>query len=104
MTERISTRIHVVLSFIRALLGEVSPTLRGITVGLKEKKAKLVCYFDGEIQENDINSMNSVEAEMLADLPEMEIDFNVERLDYPEPLSEKTLDEWLYLRREKGRD
>lgn len=100
MTEKISTRIHVILSFIRALLGEVSPVLRGITLGLKGKEVKLICYFDGEIQEDDIDSMNSVEAEMLADLPEMVIDFALVRLDYPESLSGKELDEWLFLRRE----
>src|SRR5262249_15827690 len=70
----IEGRIHVLLSVQRALLGEVPPALRGVTVGWDASSINIVCYFDGEISEEDQASMSCVETEVIADsFPEYDV-------------------------------
>jgi hypothetical protein len=45
------------LSVQRALSGEVSPPLRGVTVGWYDYVIQLRSYFDGPISEEDRESM-----------------------------------------------
>ena len=91
-------RSHVILSVERALLGEVSPTLRGVTVGWEGHSIKLLCYYDGSISEEDRESMSCVQTEVMADFPDLQIELEVVRYDPPKEM--KSLGAWVYRRRE----
>ncbi len=85
----------------RALLGEISSRLRGITCAIEGNVVRVRCYFHGEIKDEDMESMSCVESMLLADYhPDICIDLKVERLDYPEPLASRFLMAWIYRRKE----
>jgi len=69
--------VRLRLSIQRALLGQISETLRLITVestGLE--LLHIVCYFSSEPTEEQIEDMNIVSTEILAD-----IDFSQDRVE-----------------------
>ncbi len=96
--EETSRRVRVLLSLQRALLGEVSSALRGVTADWHDNAIDIVCYFDGPIAEQDEESMGCVDAEVLADFPEHTVNFRIIRSDTPEEM--KPLRAWVYRRRE----
>ena len=65
------------LSFQRAMLGEITPNMRLITVGWNEKLTELhvTIYFDKEVTEEDEENINNITAEVFAD-----IDFKSEKI------------------------
>ncbi len=92
-------RARLLLSIQRALLGEVPPTLRGVTVGWQDYVIQLRFYLDGPISEEDRGSMSCVATEVIADFPApWMIDEEILRRDAPEPL--ECLEAWAYHRRE----
>jgi hypothetical protein len=92
-------RVQILLSVQRALLGEVPPALRGVTVGWHDTTVQLRCYFDGPVSEEDRESMSCVASEVIADFSApWTIDEEVIRKDAPEPM--ESLDAWAYRRRE----
>lgn len=94
-------RMHVVLLKVQlALLGEVSPPLRAIFVSWTETSIHLDCYFDGEIDDKDTESMACVDTELVAIFPEDHtIAHTLHRLDYPTPLPQRLT--CVYARREE---
>ena len=97
-------RIEVLLRLQVALLGEIPPALRGITYDWDQDKIVVHCYFDGEIAEEDRESMEDVVAEVIASFPEHEVILDCIRKDIPEPLNPLTLKAWVYHRRENIED
>lgn len=87
------------LNIQRALLGEVSSKLRAVIFSVLDKELDVRFYFDGEIGEDDIESVSCVETEVLADYDE---NFNViakcVRLDAPLPIVDDGI--WVFRRRE----
>ncbi len=78
-------RIRVLLSANRALLCEVFPALRQVNVEWSDKHIKLWAYIDGEIQDEDAESISCAETEIMADFaPEIEVTSEVVRCDFPE--------------------
>jgi hypothetical protein len=94
----IEIRNSVILSVQRALLGEVSPALRGVTVGWNDNSINILCFFDGFISEEDREAMSCVETEVMADFSEFEIKLSPLRCDAPKQM--KSLDAWVYRRSE----
>lgn len=93
-------RIKVLLSLQVALLGEITPNIRGITCGWSTSLIRIHCYFQGEINDDDKESMECVETEIIAGFTEHEVNLECKRLDLPEPLNPHTLSAWVYRRRE----
>jgi hypothetical protein len=92
-------RAQVLLSVQRALLGEVSSALRGVTVGWQDQVIELRAYFDGPISEDDRESISCVGSEVIADFPDpWTINEEAVRRDAPEPM--ECLETWAYRRRE----
>lgn len=100
MNESQIIRPRVLLSIQRALLGEVSAFLRGVTCSWDESTINIKCYFDGEPSENDQESMECVASEVMADFPEHDVQINTIRLDKPQSLKDQSLMAWAYLRKE----
>lgn len=86
----------------RALLGQVTPSLRGVTVGWDESTIRIVAYYDKEITELDRELMEDVETHIMSDFPGIYwVELVAERYDAPLPLSEKTLGMWVFRRFEE---
>lgn len=84
MTERSVDRALVLLSLQRALLGEVFPALRAVTVEWSNTAVKFFAYVDGPLTEEDAESLSCISAEVAADLwSGVELDYEVVRRDSP---------------------
>lgn len=89
----------VMFALQQALLGEVSSSLRAITVAFDETSIDFVAFYDGYISEGDKESMSCVETELLAFFPETHsIKYELIRLDYPAPIPKDRL--WVFYRKE----
>ncbi|HEX8201392.1 MAG TPA: hypothetical protein VF590_12970 [Isosphaeraceae bacterium] len=100
---QIDRRIQVLLSVNRALLGEVPPSLRGVTVAWDEHSIEVVAYFDGEIAVEDRESMECVLTEVIADFsPDPEAQYRLDCLRRDAPARMEPLRAWVYLRRESA--
>lgn len=85
-------RESVLLSLQRALLGEVFPALRAVTVEWSESAVKFVAYVDGELEDADADSLSAVAAEVSADFPpSVEVDYEVVRRDGLVPIQDSRL-------------
>lgn len=94
-------RIHLLLSLQVALLGEITPNIRGITCGWKDYDITIHCYFQGEINDDDEEAMFCVETEVIADFTEeYKVNLKCIRLDLPKSLNSYTLSAWVYRRKE----
>ena len=68
----------------RALLGEVTPSLRRVIVDWSKSPTTLTFYYDGPITDLEKSTGSRVVAKINAWLPEAQVRSVVERLDYPE--------------------
>ncbi|AFZ26565.1 hypothetical protein Cylst_4485 [Cylindrospermum stagnale PCC 7417] len=96
----IELRNQVLLSLQRALLGEITSNVRGITCSWDTSKITIVCYLQGDISEYIEESMECVATEVMADFPEHEVGIECKKLDEPESLNPYTLSAWVYRRKE----
>jgi hypothetical protein len=81
---RVVDRAQVLLSLQRAMLGEVFPALRAITVEWTDAAVKFYAYVDGPLDENDSESLSCMSAEVAADFWEgVDVDYETIRLDFP---------------------
>lgn len=87
------------LAIQTALLGEVSPALRGVVFTRENANVALSFFFDGEIEEEDRESASCVESELVAVLPpEVTVRTEIIRRDPPATLHAAGW--WVYRRRE----
>lgn len=92
-------RDQVALVLQTALLGEVSPALRGVGFALEDDNVRLLFYYDGVICDEDRESASTVETEVMAGLGRPErVTSEVIRFDTPKKLPDP--DCWVYRRRE----
>lgn len=100
MMNSIELRTRVLLSLQSALLGEITPNVRGITCRWDTSEIMIVCYLQGEVSEDIEESMACVATEVMADFPEHQVEIACKELNEPEPLNPYTLSAWVYRRRE----
>ena len=92
-------RCEVLLALQRALLGEVSPSLRAVTVKYAESSVHFQAYFDGQVNDEDREAMSLVETEVMAEFPSTHlISHEVIRLDAPALIPKDCT--WVYYRKE----
>ncbi len=100
-----SLRVSTLLSVQRALVGEIIPAFRLISVEYSEAEIKIWVYHDGKINVDEIEKFDSsVITEVVADFPypnnsDPKVDFEFVRLDYPEKINPKGIP--VYGRQEK---
>jgi hypothetical protein len=100
MTPDIELRILILLALQRALLGEVSPSLRGVACSWNSKIINLYAYFDGEVSDDDQDSMETVETEVASSCTEHQMNLECIPTDSLSPISIDSSAEWVYLRKE----
>lgn len=93
------TRSRVLCSIQRAMLGEVFPSLRAVTIEWRSDRVEFCAYVDGPASEEDLESLSCISAEVAADFgSDVEIDYDVVRRDAPEPICDSRT--WVFRRRE----
>jgi hypothetical protein len=98
--EESNIRNTILLGFMFALLGEITPNIRGITCGWNTTEITIKFYFDGVFSEDEQESMECIATEVIASIPDRNIDVECRRIDFPENLEPYKLSEWIYLRKE----
>ncbi len=84
------------VSIQRALLSEVTHNLMSVTCGLRGNQIRIRAYYLGPVGAEDIETLQTVGTEILADFPE---DFSVEEESCSlEKESEICLDFWAFRR------
>ncbi len=92
-------RCDVLLAFQRALLGEVTPSLRAVTVRYDETSIHFEAFIDGEIHDEEREAMSLVETEVMAEFPSTHtITHEVIHLDAPASIPKDRT--WVYFRKE----
>ena len=84
MSERAVDRNLVLLSLQRAILGEVFPALRMVTVEWSHAEVKFFAYVDGPLTDEDEESLSCISAEVAADFwSGIDTNYVVVRADLP---------------------
>lgn len=87
------------LSIQRAMLGEVSAKLRAVTFTVSRTCLDIKFYFDGVVDDDDLESVSCIETEVLADYEEeYKVSARCLRVDMPSPIDDSGV--WVFRRRE----
>lgn len=98
-----SRRNTVLMALQQALLGEVVSHLRAVTVEYDDQSVHFCAYFDGDVSEDDRESLSCVETEVMAALPSSNaVTHEAIRLDAPAPIPKDRT--WVYYRAERSAD
>lgn len=98
MSER---KTQVLIAMQLALLGEIGPNLRAVTVVFSATSVRFMCYFDDVVGDQDRASMLCVDTEVVATFPESHaVNHSIHRLDAPSPIPKDSDTHFVYLRRE----
>ena len=97
---QIELRTSVLLSIQAALLGEITPNIRGITCAWSESTITIHCLFENEITEEDEDSMDCVATDIIANFTEHTIDLQCITVNMSESLAQHGLSAWVYMRKE----
>lgn len=101
MTTDGELRVEAIVFMNRALLGMVTPELRGVSISVGDNVVRSRMVYDHEPTEDECELVSEVETEMLADyLPEVEVVVGAEAV--PPPAWPELLpgESWVYRRRE----
>lgn len=99
-TRAAQMRVRVLLSIQRALLGSVTPSLRGVAVSWDERRVSARFVYDVD-DSTHAELVQEIETEVLADLdPELSTQFEIEAASGSTPRVLKGAEIWAYLRRE----
>lgn len=98
MNQQILNRSIVMDSVLRGITQETFPALRAMTIQWSDSAVKLIAYIDGEIHEEDEESLSCMTTEIVADLWPISVDYEAIRIDSPTPITDHRT--WIYQRRE----
>ena len=83
-------------SILRAMLGEVTPRLAALTMGVEGNVVRLRAYYDSPVAQADEEHCSCIAAEVIADFEDKFL-LGEEVLPYPEN-PPKMLDFWVFIR------
>ena len=92
-------RISVLLTFQKALLGEIVPALRAVTVRWDQLNVEGIMYYDGQVSERERERVEEIETEIMAAFPDHHVQLRGVGLGPGEKLV--PLFEWVFVRAEK---
>ena len=94
-------RIDALLYMHRALLGMVTPELRGVAIHIERCRIGGRFLYEAEPDDEEREIVSEVETEVIADYPpDVEVTFRAEGLPPTIPRTLQPGEEWVYLRRE----
>lgn len=98
-----NTRIHIIITTILALQGEIPPSLRAVRISWTDTEIHLYFYYDKEINEDDSRSYKSVIDKMTSHFPSYKLKSDIIRCDYPKQIPQE-VGETIYWRRENNNE
>jgi hypothetical protein len=98
--KEIEIRRKLLLRFQTALLGMITPALRGVAVSWTDRTIVGRLLFDSDVADNEFECASDVEAEVAAAFPDHEVGIKAETYPHPRPMIERGLDAWVYRRKE----
>jgi hypothetical protein len=93
-------RSQVLLAFQSALLGSITPDIRGITVKWSDRHIDGVFIYDHDISEIENELISDVEGEVISHFIEHTIQLKAVGLEQSINLNDMNLREWVYRRME----
>ncbi len=93
-------RERVLLTLVKALLGEISPELRAVSIKWDSTTISIFFFFHEKISEKNYESAECVATEVISAFPEHKLQVTIEQIDYPEPFPQN-IGEIIYWRREE---
>jgi hypothetical protein len=91
----------VFVNLVLSLVGRISKSVRGVTIGFDGETIRMVVFFDAPPLESDIEDMRDVEAELISH-HEYQSDLVFSVVPVAESLIEKVDNwGWVFLRREE---
>ena len=93
-------RLRLLLGMQVALLGMITPQIRGITCGWIDNAITLKFLYDGPYSEDDEEDCEDVVTEIMSHFPEHQVELQMLELQAPESLKDQYLQAWVYLRKE----
>lgn len=98
MTEN---NIELILRSVRALQGEITPSLRSVSVELRGKVIIWQCIFDGDATDDDFELMRMASTELIADYSyDYSLDEKIMKIQFPNEM--KNLKNLIFLRHESN--
>jgi hypothetical protein len=98
-TDDVLHRQEIVLSVQGALLGSVTPNLRGVAADWNNTEVRIVCYYHGPISAGDRETRGVVHTEVATDFIDIAaVHFVMECLDTPMKMN--GFRAWIFLRKE----
>lgn len=99
MTDDTSMRQKIILSVQRALLGNVTSKLRGVSVDWDSQEIRVYCYYDIGITDSDRDIMGDVHTEIATDFVDIcPVHFFLIHENVPGKINGHKY--WIYLRKE----
>lgn len=77
--------ISLILSGVKALIGEVTPCLRSASVEWNGNKVIFKCVFDETATDEDLELMSAAATEIIADFSDCDLEEIVQKVSPPEP-------------------
>lgn len=97
----VECRRRVMLAIQVALLGMVTPNLRGVTAAWSSPTIRVRLLYDGPVGEEENECASDVEAELLAAFTDCSVHVFAERVDFPNSLEIMGLQAWAFRRKEQ---
>ena len=92
--------IQLILSSTRALLGEIVPCLRSVSVEIHDHTIVWQCLFDSDATEDDFELLSAASAEIIADFNDYDLEEIIKCVPFPEQM--ENLKNLIYLRHENN--
>lgn len=96
----IELRCEVALAFQTALLGMVTPNLRGVCVEWNAHQIKGKCFYEGEILDFEHEIVSDIEGEVISHFPNHKIELKAEGFTNSISLDQLSSGVWVYRRHE----
>jgi hypothetical protein len=100
MAERTEMDVKVILSGVRALLSEVVPCLRSVSIEVNGKTIVWQCLFDSDATEDDFELLSAASTELIADFDDYDLKEIIKYVPYPEQM--ENLKNIIFLRHENN--
>jgi len=91
-------RHEVLIAFQTALLGMVTPKLRGVSVDWTQCQIKGICIYEGEVSESDKEIVSDIEGEVISHFSDHKIELKAVGSKSSMPLDQYSLNVWVYRR------
>jgi len=97
----INDRIILLLGAQKALLGMITPRMRGVTMRMEGRKIFLRFILDSPQTMEDFDTCHEVASEVAAEFNDALVDVEIITREMPSPIVDLGMDDWAFIRSEE---